>query len=262
MPATNPTNTRPIKPGASIAVYRCRPLRRGELLGLLLLGGLAVLAPLAYGYARMQYAYTNYGPVAAKTWSQPWYWLGGLAALSFLTLLVIRLAITRRHIDVRQNGLILALSRRKFLPWVDLDGVASGVVQTHFLGFPLSTSHQAILYPSIGKRVRLDSSLENLPELLTRVKANLYPRVQPKLQGAFDAGQRLYFGPLAITKTNLRLETAEPRRDLAWEQVQHISVQSGMLVIELEKDEKMRIPVQDIPNLELLLQIIQSGVKK
>jgi hypothetical protein len=245
-----------------IASYRWRPLRRFELPGILLLAGLAVCLPLAYGYLRMQYAYASYGPAAAQAWSQPWYTLGGAAALCAVILVLLRWMDSRRRVSVHQRGLVVATSRKKFIPWSELEGVASGSIQTHFLGIPLRTRQTARLYPAVGKPIRLPGSLENLAELLTRIKAALYPRLLPRMQAAFEAGKPLYFGLLAVTQTTLRLEGDEPLRSLPWEQVAHIGVQSGMLEIHLASDEKIRMPIQDIPNLELLLQIIQSGVKK
>jgi hypothetical protein len=245
-----------------VASYRWRPLRRFELLALLLLGALAVFLPLAYGYLRMQYAATNYGPAAAQAWSQPWYALSGAAVLCALILFLLRWMASRRRVAVHQRGLVLAASRKKFIPWSELEGVAFGSTQTHFLGIPLRNRQTARLYPAVGKPIRLPDSVENMAELLTRIKAALYPRLLPRMQAAFEAGKTLYFGSLAITQSNLRLAGEEPMRSLPWEQIAHIGVQSGMLEIHLTSEEKIRMPVQDIPNLELLLQIIQSGVKK
>jgi hypothetical protein len=44
--------------------------------------------------------------------------------------------------------------------------------------------------------------------------------------------------------------------------VRSIAVQYGRLVVEMEAGESLHLPVADIPNLELMLQIIQSGVKR
>lgn len=263
MPADKPSKTTPSRPGDLIASYRCRPLRWGELLGLILIIGMAISAPLLYGYYRAQYASAYYGPVAARMWSRPWYLLTGLALIVSLALIVYRLFERRRHIDVHANGLLLALSGKKFIPWTSLSGVASGAVQARFLGIPLATRYQAILYPAVGKPVRLDGTLDNLPELLTQVKARLYPRMLAACLKAFSQGQRLYFGNISINQAELRVTDGTPSlRNLPWGNIHRIRVESGLLVIESENDKAIQMPVAEIPNLELLLQIIHTGVNR
>lgn len=247
--------------GPQVAEYRSRPFSRRSYQAGLAIGVLAVLAPLAYGYYRAQYAATKYGPVAAQYWSRPWYLLAGAALLLFLVLLGLGLAGAQRYVGVHKNGVRLRLSRRKQYSWGELSGVATGALQTRLLGIPLRTRYQAVLYPTLSASLKLDNSLENLPELLTRLKANLYPRLLPGMQKAFQEGKTIYFGPIAVRQDALLLEQKDAKkRSIPWSQVQSISIQSGMLIIVTEPQASLRLPVARVPNLELLLQIIQSGV--
>lgn len=261
MPVERSQKTAPVRPGELIASYRCRPLRWGELLGYLLLAAMAIGGPVLYGYYRVQYANAYYGPVAAITWSRPWFLLAGLALIVSLTLLILRFIESRRQINVHANGLFLALSRKRFIPWGNISGVASGAVQGRFLGIPLATHHVATLYPSVGRPVSLESSQEQLPELLTQVKARLYPHLLPHLKQAFDDGKRVYFGTIGIDQNGLLIKSGtQTTHNFTWKQVDHIRVESGMLLIEPVGEAGIRMPVTKIPNLELLLQIIQTGV--
>ncbi len=263
MPPASQSKPRSLKPGVFIASYRLHPMRRGELLSLFALAAAAVLVPVLYGYSRAQYALTKYGPIAAAAWSRPWYLLAGVAMLVGAALLVYRLTTRRRRIDVHKNGILLRRSRVKYLPWTGVAGIASGTSQTFFLGLPLRTHNRVMIYPTVGKPLRLDSSIENLPELLTRLKASVYPRLLEQMSPAFAQGGRLYFGPLSITQSSLQFEIGKPpARNLPWSQLRSVSVQSGVLVVEPEQGQALKIPAFNIPNLELLLQIIQSGVKK
>jgi hypothetical protein len=199
--------------------------------------------------------------VAARFWSRPWYLLAGCAALLLLLWLFIRLVHSRQYVALHQNGVRVRLSRRKQYAWSNLAGVATGVIRMRLLGIPLYTRYQAELYPVIGAPVRLDDALENLPELLTQIKARLYPRLVPAMRKAFQDGQRVYFGPLAIQQNELRLEETERTPlSITWAQVRSVSVQAGMLVIDCEEARQIRLPVARVPNLELLLEIIQTGV--
>lgn len=247
--------------GAQIALYRCRPFQGRGLMFLLLGGALSVLTPLGYGFSRGQYAYAKYGPVAAHFWSRPWYLLAGAAFFALLVLLGLRWRRSRRFVAVHQNGLRLRLSRRQDYLWGQLSGIASGAVETLLLGNTLRASHQAVLYPTVDPPIRLDDSLENLPELLTRIKANLYPRLLPDMLQAFKEGKRLYFGRLSISPNELRLQAKNrPPRTICWEEMEGITLQSGMLMIKPQNQAAIRLPVAQVPNLELLLQIIQTGV--
>ncbi len=253
----------PVRPGALIASYRYRPLSWNETLGLVLLIGLAVSAPLLYGYYRAQYAIAYYGPVAVQLWSRPWYLLTGFAIVVSLALILVRLIEGRRRVEIHANGLLVALSGKRFIPWKILSGVASGAFQTTFLGLPLSTRFQATLYPAIGRPVKLDDRLENLPELLTQVKARLYPQLLTNSMKAFSEGQRLYYGNISIDPTELRLADGLPSpQGINWESIRSIQIQSGWLLIETESDETIKMPVTEIPNLEVLLQIIHRGVNR
>ncbi len=247
--------------GPQVADYRSRPFSGRSYRAALVLGVLAVLAPLGYGIYRAQYAASNYGPAAVQVWSRPWYLLSGVAFLVLCIVVLLGLVRSQRHVAVHKHGVRIRLSRRKQYAWGDLSGVSTGSVQTRLLGIGLRTHHQAVLYPTVDAPVRLDNSLDDLPELLTRIKANLYPRLLPGLRQAFIEDKTLYFGPIAIRREELMLEDHEGKhRSIPWSDIDSIDVQAGMLVLAFQGKANIRLPVARVPNLELLLQIIQSGV--
>ena len=47
---------------------------------------------------------------------------------------------------------------------------------------------------------------------------------------------------------------------IPWSGVRQITVRAGILIVELENQPDIRLPASQIPNLELLLQLIQQGV--
>lgn len=247
--------------GAQISVYRGRMFPgRGARIALWV-GILAILAPLAYGFYRAQYATAYYGPVAARFWSRPWYLLAAVSAVILLLWLLIRLVRSRRYVAVHQNGVRVRLSRRQQYAWSSLSGVATGVIQVRMLGIPLYHRYRAELFPTLGSAICLDDTLEDLPELLTQVKARLYPRLLRSMRSAFEAGERVYFGPLVIQQEALRLEENDSTPlTIPWTQVHSVNIEAGMLVIDAEENRRIRLPVARVPNIELLLQIIQTGV--
>lgn len=264
--------------GPLLDTYRGRPLGRGDLLSLVLPGALVVLAPLAWGVWRYQSAYSTYGPAAAEAWSQDWFWLSGLLLVAFLAVLLRRVLLARRFVAVHKAGLRLNLPAGRLLPfahpyslrWEQIAGIATETVQERFLGLDLGLTQRAVLYPSLGRPRRLDGSLQRQPELVSRLKAGLYPRLLPGLSERLKAGQWLWFGPLDIQGQALRLPPAWPaaRPEVPWSQVRQIGVQAGYLTIEWNdppvqnrsRNRPLRIAVSQIPNLEILLQLVRQGI--
>lgn len=259
-------DTRPNHPkndlGLLVDLYRVRTLGWRDLLTLFLPGVAAVLAPLAYGMAQANYAYSRLGPVAAQARAYPWFLLATAALGIFVLLVAHRLLQARSYVAVYQHGLRLhqaPFTTRSFR-WEQLSGVSSQAVRETFLSLPLRTYQEAELLPSAGKPVRLDRRLARFPELISRLKAALYPRLMPRLCAAFEAGQWVFFGPVAIHKDGLQV----PGRRLPWKQVGRVDFQGGFLVVTplspAGKIAAVKIPLIQISNPELLVQIIQQAV--
>ncbi len=241
--------------GPRLALYRTHPLRLCDALTLALPGGLAVFLPLLFGRHLYNQAIQN-GPLAATRNSLPWYLLALAALLVFAALIFYRLWLTRRYVAVHQRGIILNLGRDRTLPWGHITGIAVGYSQEYLLNLRLASRFRAWLVPGVGSIIQLDERLDNLPELVTRLKAHLYPRLLPALQTDFQAGKWVHFGPVAVHNQTLRLQ----ERAIPWTEVKNLTIQGGDLVIERIEGRSHRVPVWRIPNVELLLQLIQSGV--
>lgn len=243
--------------GPLLAYANHRPLRWFDFFTWVLLGIVAVLLPLLYGFYRQRYAYRNFGPVAAATWSRPWYILAIIALIAFLILAIYRLLLTRRFVAVYKHGIRLALSAQKVLRWNEIAAIACSITQYKFLGLPLRTNYRAKLYPNLGKPIHLDNSLQDLPELLTNIKAQLYPRITPTLRSDFNQGKWLHFGPISIQQWTIRIR----KKQYSWSEIKNISVDRGKLITETNSNVRHTLQVAEIPNIEILLQIIQQEVK-
>jgi hypothetical protein len=230
-------------------------LKPNDALALILPEVLAVLLPLFYGRHLFDQA-IQYGPVAARGESLPWYLLAMAAWLVFAALTIYRLWISRRFVAVHQHGIILNIGRNRTLPWGHITGIAVGYTQEYILSRPLAKRFHAWVVPGVGKTIPLDERLDNLPELVTRLKAHLYPRLLTAFQSDFQAGKWVHFGLIAIQRQSLRIQD----QTIPWADVRNLTIHEGELVIELVNDRPQRFPVWRIPNVELLLQLIQSGV--
>ncbi|MDD5468907.1 MAG: hypothetical protein PHS96_13980 [Anaerolineales bacterium] len=242
--------------GPRIALYRDRQLTWRDLPGLFAPGSLAILAPVVAGLDALLGGYAKYGPAFALDRSLPWFLLALLAAAIFIGLLAYRWVISHRFVAVHQNGILLALNPRCAYLWPQLFGIAVGASRSFLSGRTGKLTFRARLHPLHGKPIQLPGSLDNMAELLTRCKARLYPTLLPAAIARFKAGERVDFGPLSLHPRALHCHG----RALAWEQVMGVTVQSGRLVIELASQRPMRIPVAQIPNVELLLQVARLAM--
>jgi hypothetical protein len=264
--------------GHLVSVYRPKGLKPvaqwAWLLGVALVG----LGFIGYGGYLAASSYARYGPVLAIAWSGRWFIIG---LVILLICLVGSLYIHSKNqpvVRLFSQGLYIEKRNPLILPWEQISGIASGtVIQTGWSRGNRLVRHTAKMYPAKGRPVVLhgssdgSSGIAELPELVQRVKANLYPYLHSELSRMFRLGLPLYFGSVEIDQTGLKFQRNIPfigTRSVPWENVKHISVQSGFLLVELSyqnnhgKIEKpYKLPVARIPNLELLLKIIDQNVQ-
>lgn len=93
----------------------------------------------------------------------------------------------------------------------------------------------------------------DLPEIATRLKARIYPRLEPGLRRRLARGQTVYFGSLSISQTGIKWK----KQAYAWEKVHRIEIKKGYLWIYLVGQHLWQLPISEIPNLELLMDNIK-----
>jgi hypothetical protein len=218
-----------------------------------------ILTPLSIGVWRMQYARIQYGPVPARVWGTPWYIATLLGCIPLGILILIRIYRTRQKIHVHQNGLMVQFGWRtkRGVPWEKISGVSVTKVRNTFLGFKFRNQYKIELHPTVGNPIQISRHIQKLDELSARIKAKIYPKLIKELRSSLNSGQNLYFGEIALNLQGIKIKTKE----YLWDQVSMINIRSGFLVVELTNHRAKRIPVGKIPNIELVLQIIQEGVE-
>ena len=251
--------------GPSVACYGPRRRRWREAWVWPLPGFILACILIITGLDWYYYGYTQYGPIAAQTWSQDWLFWGILIGVITLIVTAWQVFQTRVRVDLFRYGIEVHLPRQasQTLRWEDITGIASTTIQDSIWGRVLRTRHRLIIHLTQGKPITFDDRVDKLLELTTRLKANLYPRLLPGFRTRFQAGQQLTFGPISIQSSSIKIR----ERQLPWEYVNRITVLAGHLVIETrtEKSEhpkSLRVPVIQIPNLELLLQVLQRGLNQ
>jgi hypothetical protein len=283
---TQPVKTQPVRTapvydsdpsdpelGRLIFAYRPRPSHPAFLWAWGLGGAMISLAPIGYGGYQAFAIYQKFGPVPALSRSAPWLILGGTLLLAWLAISLYRWARAMPGIRLHANGLFIEGRRERSLVWDQIDGIAHGVMAPELgslSSHPRKLRYQVILYPNKGRPVHLrgsgdgKSGLPELPELVSRVKASLYPALQPELARMFRSGVPLFFGPVRIDRDGIRLRRSRSvpgTLSVPWRHVKRITIHSGYFLVELgDRRGRHRLPVSQIPNLEILLKIIDQGV--
>jgi len=214
------------------------------------------LGLLGYGSWRVYLGYVQFGPAAMAAWGQPWFTAAAWMAIPLFLLTVRAVLLARREVLLAEPGLVLygMGAGRKPIPWKHLSGIAVEDTRYHLLSLTLRTRRRVHLFPTTGKPIPLDDRFDDLPGLVEAIKHQLYPRLLPELRAQLQANQWLYFGPLRFNRTQVEFG----KRSLPWQQVNGLRVQAGMLVIEWEGNRLVQIPSAKIPNIELLLQLVEE----
>lgn len=256
--------------GPVLTHYRRPVFHHGDSWRLWLPATLAVMGPLAYGGWLAGVYYTQYGPVAAEVRSRPWYALASLALLVFLLIVILRVLRTRPRAAIHQNGVFIrpGFSKEYRLLWDDLAGIAATISQTHFLGWRFPQKMNIRIFPKSGPFISVNNDGGFLPGLTECIKGHLYPRLMPVYQAALYSGQWINFGKISIQREGFRIRP--PRgKDAptdAWENTERVWVENGFLMIDIKPSSQMGksirrvLPTAEIPNIELLMQLIQQGV--
>ena len=257
--------------GRLIFAYRTPPPSKAFKWAWGLGGSLLSLSAIGFGVYLAFTTYEKYGPVPALARSAPWLISGFAVLFTWVSIGLLRWARTQPGIRLHANGLFIEGRRNQSLTWDQIDGISQGVTAPDRLR-PREMRYQVHLFPSKGRPVHLHGSgdgtrgMPYLPELASRVKASLYPNLQVELARMFREGVPLRFGPLRIDREGLQARRWGPvpgTFSVHWRHVKRITVQSGYFLVEsIDRRSPYRLPVSKIPNLEILLKIIDQGVQQ
>lgn len=233
-----------------------RPLRWRDLFLLFLPGTLAVFAPLGYGIYQASYGYTGFGPSAAEAWSQSWLSLAAFATLILLLLALYRLFSAHRFLAIHERGLHIHMSpfRDEKIYWSQISGVSTSVVQNRFLGLPLRTIRQSKLFPHIGNPIHIDQRFGDVSALTDQIETILHPILESRIHKSFNVGKWIYFGDVAVHQKGLQVNQCA----IPWNQITHLYVEGGYLVVKSVEFEPKYVPVSRIPNLVLLFRLLEG----
>lgn len=220
---------------------------------LLTVSGILWAAILVYASYQYIYGSASFGLSAGTAWSRPGFLLGGGLLAAWLCGLALAW-LSKRSTRVHQQGLVFwkAGQKKKVYRWREIGGVSFAQEEWILYSAKIVRS-RAMLYPNQAKPVRLSNYCPktDVPELMTRIKANLYPHLEPELRQSILDGKRIFFGPVSISEDGFYLAN----QHMEWNQLDGINIENGYLQISIQNGGKNRIAIQKVPNLELLLPL-------
>jgi hypothetical protein len=116
---------------------------------------------------------------------------------------------------------------------------------THIKSYAL-VHHSGVRLPIEGER------FQDIGTIIKTLKNVIEPKILASARRAYDAGARVPFGPVTVSKEAIVLAG----RSIVWTQVASVNVKDGRLVITREGGATTQVKVKNIPNIEALGALI------
>jgi hypothetical protein len=184
-----------------------------------------------------------------------------LAGLFFIGLLIITILFflnydrTHQKIVIYKNGILIHLKKSYFLNWDQIAGISTKFVQYKLFNRDTTKSIKCNILTTKGKWVQIPPSIFNPTHFLTILKSQIYPLLQPKIISQLNEKRIVYFGGISIKDSYLFYK----KKNYKIEQIKSASIKSGHLLIKfLDSTKKIKIPIYQLINSELLLNILNG----
>jgi len=253
----------PVSLGQLIAYYPSSISRSKVIIKTLVAILLFVIPPLAIGYWRYYYGYTQFGVVPADIWSRAWFALAMINLVICLLFSLHQIFRRRQFVALYENGLTIRSGILKIstLVWDQLSGILTDFIQERILHQILRNNVHAILQLKDETTISLPQSLINIPELISRIKARLYSRLVPEIVANFNSGKLINFGIIDLHSNKLIMrDDSNASNVLELNQIEEITVQSGYLVLTIRNQVPKKVMVSKILNLEIMLHLLRGEV--
>jgi hypothetical protein len=242
-----------------IAEFRGQAVQIHTWIFFFLPGILLVFASYLIGIYLGVTAYQQYGQAMAEARAAPWIILGTCTLLVLIVVGLYRALIALQRIRVYEEGILIRnffLQKRSFL-WMQISGISSSATRLTLLGRVIRTTPDSKIFPKDGKPISISRHIQGVPKFIEISKSKLYPLLWRRMKSAFLAGNTLQFGPLKVQKDSIEIKG----RPHPWDSITRLYTQDGYLVVEFHDQSNRKLPVLDIPNLELLMQTVDWGTR-
>jgi hypothetical protein len=143
--------------------------------------------------------------------------------------------------------------------WEEIVSLTAAVTRHYTNGLYTGTTHIYSLSNRQNQRLVFNDIYAKVEELAKAIQDGIYPILYDQAAQQYNAGQRLVFGPVAISKNGIQVG----KKGYPWTEVQQVSIQRGILRVS-KKDggwfSGASASASVIPNLQVLLNIIHQVV--
>ena len=233
--------------------------RVGSLVAFFCLLGCSVVIFLG-GLSATYQAYQKHGPVMIEDLLT----VPGLMAMSlFLAVLAAgwwALLNWNKGVIVYEHGFVIH-DRKGRQPWrweeiISLTGAVSRPIPS---SIPTGARHVYTLTNCQKQQLVLNDVISRVDELALLIQDAITPILYNQARQQYNAGQRLVFGPVVISKAGMEIE----KKTYPWVEVRQVSIQRGILKVSKKEGNWFSgasTSVFAIPNLNVLLNIIHQVV--
>lgn len=214
------------------------------------------------GFWRMGSAYARFGPAAVPAWGQNWltaaFWGAGLTVLCGVWIVrAVRMGLVVQTTGIIEKGLL----RSRFIAWQDIAGISYS--QEHAAWLPVWRTAESHIWLQKGRRLSLGRLVpdEKLPECVTRLKAEMYTRLETTCRHTLQLGETVRFGSIRINQTGLGWVELFRSTHFKWREIEKIDVDRGQLLLLLTAGRKKHFDIGNIPNFEIFLILLRETEK-
>ena len=253
--------------GAFVAVYKGRSISPITTVILSFVLIIAVVIPLYTSLWIIGYSYANFGFSAAFSKAQSWLFI---PIIFFIITSICFILLMRKNypiIFLHTKGFHIQSSivNKRSVTWNGISGISDDYVQKDFLGIFHKYYYSTKIYLLHRKPIHLKCSINNLEYFTDAVKSNIAPLLLPKFRSKYYSGKLIDFGSISIQGDNIIITANKYKLQehlITFSTLKKINVRNGNLVI-LEKNSKQvhNIPISDIINLSLFLQLLDEITK-
>lgn len=227
------------------------------VLAVLLLGGAALLVLVA---AYQAYTWSSYGPAMVTSK------LTGPLAFAGILFLLGAWAGWSAYSNWNKGVMIydrgFAYRDRKGIQmwqWINVSSITAAITRHYTNGIYTGTTHVYTLFNNQNEKVVINDSFKKVEELAGFIEDNIYPTLYERASQAYNSGQTLTFGPVAINKGGIMIG----KKTYPWADVKQVSINNGFVKVS-KKDggwfSGASASAAVIPNLKIMLSIINQVI--
>jgi hypothetical protein len=143
--------------------------------------------------------------------------------------------------------------------WDSVISILTAITRHYYNGVYTGTTHVYTLLNKQNEKIVLNDSFKKVEDIAKLIEQGIYPTLYERVSQAYNSGQTLTFGPVAINKGGILIG----KKNYPWVEVKQVSIQNGYVKVS-KKDggwfSGASASAAAIPNLKILLSIINQVI--